>query len=340
MWKVPHGVKLEQMKRPSLEKPIAALTGNDKKQERGIFKLPEKKVSSPLILSAVGQAGITDETDGRRLYDKLVLLKSGKTDTLAACCFDDDPYASSSEAVFAENRKKVLTGLGYAARACGAKKTAAIVGGSAGFGADGKVHVIRADSSRYPALAPAECELKRCGSYAVIGAQACAAVYDAVKNRKPQSETVVTVAGDGVPDWFNCRVKIGTPISEVLGALRGDYSAVVTGSSVKGKAAKDLSEPVRADTRLLLVLKKAKARSVFPCIGCGRCTAACTQGIVPWAVLKEMESGRADILRLPNVQRCIGCAACNVACPSCIDLCAAVQKAGRLKKSGDIYAGA
>ena len=33
MWKVPHGVKLEQMKRPSLEKPIAALTGNDKKQE-------------------------------------------------------------------------------------------------------------------------------------------------------------------------------------------------------------------------------------------------------------------------------------------------------------------
>ena len=310
MWKVPHGVKLEQMKRPSLEKPIAALTGNDKKQERGIFKLPEKKVSSPLILSAVGQAGITDETDGRRLYDKLVLLKSGKT------------------------------GLGYAARACGAKKTAAIVGGSAGCGADGKVRVIRADPSRYPALAPAECELKRCGSYAVIGAQACAAVYDAVKNRKPQSETVVTVAGDGAPDWFNCRVKIGTPISEVLGALRGDYSAVVTGSSVKGKAAKDLSEPVRADTRLLLVLKKAKARSVFPCIGCGRCTAACTQGIVPWAVLKEMESGRADILRLPNVQRCIGCAACNVACPSCIDLCAAVQKAGRLKKSGDIYAGA
>ena len=341
MWRIPHGVKLEQMKGPSLEKPIVTLAESAKKQEQSLFKLPERKNSAPMIISAVKQAGVIDETDGKSLYGKLLIFKEKKTELLAACCFDDDPYTSSSEAVFKENRKKVLSGLGYAAKACGAKGTAAIVGRSGISGnviGAGKVKIIEAPG-RYPAIAIAKQKLGLGERLGIIGAQACAAVYDAVKNRKPQSDTVVTVAGDGASRWVNCRVKIGTPIKEVLDGLHGNYRhTVAAGSSITGRMVEDLSEPVKADTRLLLVLKKERAKNVFPCIGCGKCKNACTQGIVPWAVFKEVESAKVDFLRLPNVQRCIGCAACNVVCPSGIDLLSAVKKAAEIKKSGDIYA--
>lgn len=341
MWRIPHGVKFEQMKKPSLEKPVITLGESTKKKERGIFKLPERKLSASLVMSAVKQAGIIDETDGALLYDKLLLFKENKTVKIAACCFDDDPYASSSEAVFKENSKKVYTGLEYAAKACGVKEMAAIVRTRETYDKKSynKIVIIKAPD-RYPALVIMKQNLSRCGKrMEIIGAQACAAVYDAVKNRKPQSETVVTVVGDGASRCFNCRVKIGTPIKAVLDGLLKNYgNAVVTGSSVTGSISEDLSEPVKADTRLIIAMEKRKVRHVFPCIGCGKCTRACPCGIVPWTVFREIESGSIDFLKLPNVQRCVGCAACNAVCPSAIDLLSAVKKAAEIKKSGDIYA--
>lgn len=341
MRRISHGVRFENTKKPSLEKPITVFGGQIKNQGHGVFKLPEKKLLPSSIMSAIKRAGIIDEIDGMPLYGKLSSLQKEKDAVLTVCCFDDDPYTSSSEAAFMESPKKVFAGLAYAAKACGVKAMEAAVRDRVTFVKKNfdKIKIIKCPD-RYPAIAIMKRDFERRGrKFSAIGAQACTAVYDAVKNKKPQGYTVVTVAGDGAPKWFNCRVKIGTPVKAILdGSFENYGEAVVTGSSMTGHVAVDLSEQVKADTRLVLVLQKNKIKRVFPCIGCGKCVNACMQGIVPWSVLKEMESGKIDFLRLPNVQRCIGCAACNAVCPSGIDLLSAVKRAAEIKESGDIYA--
>lgn len=54
------------------------------------------------------------------------------------------------------------------------------------------------------------------GKAGFVGAQACAALYRAVQEGMPQTNTVVTVAGDGVWRAGNLRVPVGTPIGELL----------------------------------------------------------------------------------------------------------------------------
>ena len=84
------------------------------------------------------------------------------------------------------------------------------------------------------------------GKAGFVGAQACAALYRAVQEGMPQTDTVVTVAGDGVWRAGNLRVPIGTPIGELLercGVLP-DTKLVYIGPAISGEAVTDLSLPV------------------------------------------------------------------------------------------------
>ncbi len=336
-----HGVKLEQQKTASLRHKIKILPVPEGVAEPKPLAARQGRLDAEGIIAAAEAAQIVDEFDGVSLAQKLKRLRRLKPNMIVACCFDEDPCTSSAMATLRENTDAVIAGLVLAARTCGAPENKIAVATPREARIIKKINP-QADlilaGERYPARVLLKRKLFVSGKNAAyIGAQACVALTAAVDENEAQSFTVVTVAGDGVEHWRNMRVRIGTPLKFLLDACGASEKTtlVITGSSVTGKAVTDLSEPVTAATRCVIALKKAPRNKTYPCIGCEKCARACPRGIVPWRVLREIQSVAPDPVRMPNVQKCIGCSACSVACPSGIDLTAVISKAAAFKKSGD-----
>lgn len=336
---MPCGVKLEIKKGPSLNRPVLAIPAPKGLPAPKMFAPLRRRAGAQKIFGAAQEAGIVDEMDGAPLDRKLERFAAARTEVLVAVCFDEDPLASAAQATLREHAGEISAGLELAARACGAavKKIAAasreevrlVQGGCPG------AEFLTA-GNRYPSVAILRRKLAAGGKRAgLIGAQACLAL-DAAARGLAQSETVVTVAGDAVSRWMNCRVRIGAPLSDVLAAGEPDpeTTVVAVGSSVNGRCVTDLAEPVTAATRCVIAMKHAPERTELPCIGCGRCERVCPRGIVPWMILRQLESEEPDPFRLFNVERCIRCEACTVVCPSGLPLAAAVGRAEKIKEGG------
>lgn len=172
------------------------------------------------VISAAASAGIIDEFDGLPLYKKLKRFRRRGVNLLLANAIDDDPYVASAVAVLREQPQKVADGLAAAARACGAAECRVTASSRKEMK---RVHEACPAVEPMPAgeRYPARALLKR-GLYAkgnttgFIGVQACAALASFLENGTPQTETVVTVAGDAVPHPYNLRVPVGTPLRELL----------------------------------------------------------------------------------------------------------------------------
>ncbi len=334
------GVKLEQDKKEILKRGIHELPAPESFAVPSRFPPVKGEPDPKRILRAAEAAGIRSETDGVPLRDLLRSLAEQKTTLLAARCFDDDPFAAGEQAVLRESPEKVADGLALAAQACGAEETL--------IAAASRAEVRLLSARKIPAAAvaagnrsPADFfllqSLRRSGkNAALLGAQACAALSDAVREGKPAVEAVVTVAGNAVSKPGNYRVRIGMPLSLLLEFCGADRRAqfVSVGTALGGHSVLNLNMPVGFSTRCITVLKKPPLRREFACVRCGRCTTACPVGVVPWLVHRELESGPPEPLLLFHVGECIGCRACSAVCPSGIDLAGEVRRAALTKEGG------
>lgn len=296
--------------------------------------IPQKK-----ILAAAKAAGIMDEFTGEPLADMLSsFLKSGVT-LLAARCFDDCPEVTSAAAVLREDPEKAAKGLRLAAKACGAGKILVAAASQAEakfFIRGGNGIPVRSAETGLPASLRLLRALGRGGEKAaLVGVQACAALADAADGF-PQSETVVTAAGDGFHAPGNYRVRIGAPVQDVLTAAGIDENThvVAVGSPVTGEALTDPQQPVTPETRCCYALKKLPPQRSHACVRCGRCERVCPADIVPWLVHRELESGRPDPLLLFHVGSCVRCGACTAECPSRLPLMEEVLLAAKEKEGG------
>ncbi|MFU0832063.1 MAG: 4Fe-4S dicluster domain-containing protein [Oscillospiraceae bacterium] len=335
---MPCGVKLECKKEPSLKNDIITVRAPKNLPAPKMFAPPHKKASASKILSAARAAGIVDEIDGEPLDKKLSRVSAAGNMVLIAVCFDEDPMTSAEQAVLRESPSRVLKGLEFACKAGGVSSKKIAVASREEIQRVKKsclgVSFLIA-GNRYPALAILRRKLAAKGEkVCFIGAQACVALEAAVNRGMAQSETVITVAGDGVARWLNCRVRIGTPIKDVLPLAEptAQTAAVVVGSSINGRCVNDLSETVTPVTRCIIVLEKLPRRKEMPCVGCGWCERVCPRGIIPWMILQQLESESPNPFRLFNVERCIRCEACSVVCPSQIHLADVVKRAEKIKE--------
>lgn len=315
-------------------------SSRESEKRPGILPVCDKP-DGPSVLKRAREAGIVDEFDGTPLDVLLERFQKARTRVLVACGLDDDPYADSSGAVLREQARETAEGLRLAALACGVDK---LLLAAPSFyvwrkarRAQTGVSVVSA-GGRTPAKGLLARRLRKSrGKAGFVGAQACAALYRAVREGMPPLDTVVTVAGDGVWRAYNFRVPVGMPLQAVLEncGLYKDVSFLYVGETVSGKAVTDLSLPVTARTRCITVLKQPPSNRTFACIGCGRCTSVCVQGIYPWLVHDALNRDSVDPMMLWNVNRCTGCAACSAACPAGIDLAEEVARAAAIRKSGD-----
>jgi len=147
------------------------------------------------------------------------------------------------------------------------------------------------------------------------------AVYEAVQKNKPLFERIVTVTGKSVEKPSNLKVRIGTPVSELIEAAGGspeDTGKIISGGPMMGKAISKTEVPVTKGTSGILLIKgqEAKRKEVVACIRCSKCVSVCPMGLEPYYLMTVSEKQLWESAENNNVMDCIECGSCSYTCPS------------------------
>ncbi len=145
------------------------------------------------------------------------------------------------------------------------------------------------------------------------------AAFEAAARHKPLVERVLTVSGRAIREPKNLRVRIGTPLSDLVafcGGAADDLRKLIFGGPMMGKALRFEDVPIVKSTSGILFFDRQEAAAVeeFPCIRCGRCLVACPQGLAPCDLGDLAEHGRYD--RLADAMDCVECGSCQFTCPA------------------------
>lgn len=151
------------------------------------------------------------------------------------------------------------------------------------------------------------------------------AVYEAVQKNKPLFERVVTVTGKAVKKPSNFRVRIGTPIKELIDAAEGlpeNTGKVINGGPMMGKAISSTDIPIVKGSSGILLMKKEEAHRKIesPCIRCSKCASVCPMGLEPFLLSKLAKLGKYDVAEKEMIMDCIECGSCQYTCPANIPL--------------------
>jgi electron transport complex protein RnfC len=152
-----------------------------------------------------------------------------------------------------------------------------------------------------------------------------AAVDEAVRRGIPLIERVVTVTGEGIQDPKNLRVRIGTPIRDLVEAC-GGFAArpgkLILGGPMMGLNQYTTDVPVIKGTSGVLVLPDVQVSVEEPrnCIRCGTCVSVCPMNLLPNVLGVLATRGLFDEAEKNYLLECIECGACAYACPARIPL--------------------
>ena len=289
------------------------------------------------ILERAREAGIIDETDGRPLYQKLDQAKREGCKIVLADAVDDQPYLTAGLRTLIEQGEQTAKGTVLAATAAGARRSCI----AAYLPPELKrlipleiagVSVMEIDG-RYPCLPLVQAQLEAWGSGIRVGAQACAALYRAVKHRAPQTECMVTVAGSCIQTPQNLWVPIGTTLREILlfCGLKSEPDHILMGGYLRGREA-SWDQPIVPEAGAVLAIKEAPSKAMHHCIGCGRCMKVCPVGLAPVLIAQAARRRSGKTIKRLNAKACIACGCCSFVCPCQCDITRQTTEAARLQR--------
>ena len=147
------------------------------------------------------------------------------------------------------------------------------------------------------------------------------AVYEAVMKNKPLIERIVTVTGKSVKNPCNLKVRMGTPVSQLLeyaGGMPEDTGKLISGGPMMGRPLLDETAPVVKGTSGILMIPETEAarREERNCIRCAKCVQACPMGLEPYLLATASESGDWECAEENWIMSCIECGCCQSTCPS------------------------
>ena len=337
------GIFLEQNKEPALSRDIVRLEGCDE----AMSKMDRQKPSTPELLAPyeiIGiarEADIIDESDGRRLWKKLATAGRNSVSGLAVDAIDDEPYISSQLCPAIRYKDELSQGIALAKRSVGASEATIEIYKNL-FDIDVKIpsdidgiKVVRV-GGRYPAEQRRRWQDRR---KSALGIGACAlihlkrAIYDNIKH----TTCYVTVAGDCVAYPANYEVPIGTTVRELLreAGLVEEPKRVIAGGSMTGFGVLEPDKMrINPNTRGVLAFANEFEDMGFSCIGCGRCTAVCPQGLSPYYIYKLMKKRTNRNLKLLDVEYCDGCGTCSYVCPAKLELSKVISECAQQLRAG------
>ena len=145
---------------------------------------------------------------------------------------------------------------------------------------------------------------------------------EAINHGKPLIERYISVLGPGIQTPKNLRVRIGTPLKDIIdacGGFKGKPGRVVLGNPLNGMAQFSLDRPVLKDTHYLWVqpeeqVVKDRYRA---CINCGDCVDACPMRLMPNFLGRFCEFCKyEEAAKQYDLFTCIECGLCAYVCPS------------------------
>lgn len=289
------------------------------------------KMSADQLLDMVARARVTDELDGMLLADKLREWRDVGCDLVIADAVEPEPYASSGWILLRDHAEDVLQGLQWLQKVVGADRCLIAL--------QNKFKHIHAMEERcgeenvygarrlFPVdrFAPEDTDHM---AICRIGVQAVYAAYRAIAHGVPQTELVVTVAGDAVTFSTNLMVPIGTMVEDIgkYCGIETEPDVIVFGDVMTGVAIDSVELPVCVGVTCLL-MSAEPVPSPRQCIGCGRCASVCHKNLLPYEIARELENLHYEQLPALRADRCDGCGACSFVCPATRDVAAAVLSA-------------
>lgn len=147
------------------------------------------------------------------------------------------------------------------------------------------------------------------------------AIYEAVQKNKPLFERIVTVTGKALEQARNFKVRVGTPISDVIeaaGGLPEDTGKIIGGGPMMGKAVASLSIPVVKGSSGILLMKKEESRrnKMEDCIRCSKCISVCPMGLEPYLLMLTAQREMHEHSEEAGIMDCIECGSCVYTCPA------------------------
>jgi len=299
--------------------------------------LPESDDPRAMIRAAgiVGMGGAAFPTTV-----KLMPPHDMPIDTLILNGCECEPYLTCDHRVMLEHPERVIAGARIMAQIVGAERVVIgiednkpdAVEALRGFaGSDVEILVL---PTNYPQGAEKQLILAVLGKEvphgklpAATGALVqnvgtAAAVADAVRERKPLMERIVTVTGR-VAHPANYLTPLGTTFADLITASGGfldGVGRVISGGPMTGAAVSTLDLPVVKGTSGIVVLPQSEAAPAVqgdqPCIRCGRCSRACPMALLPYQIGTYANQSHWDGAEAYHALDCIECGCCSYVCPT------------------------
>lgn len=164
--------------------------------------------------------------------------------------------------------------------------------------------------------------------------------YEVVRTNNPITSVYVLVTGKAVNEPKVLKVKIGTPIGNLIeecGGFKTMPAQIILNGLIGGLSADSLDIPVTSTLKSIHIPGKdsIKKHSIEECINCGLCFSSCPLYLEPKKIVRAIETDdlNEDILKQINI--CSGCACCSAGCPSRIPLCFIILEMSKKIKKGN-----
>ncbi len=145
------------------------------------------------------------------------------------------------------------------------------------------------------------------------------AIYEACGRKRPLTERITTVTGRGVGKPGNFRVRIGTPVRELLKLCEfkaDETQKLIFGGPMMGLAHCDLDQVINKGASGILALTQVADDAYRDCIRCSRCVDGCPMNLVPSTLSILAETGRYLETKDVDVLDCMECGVCTYICPA------------------------
>ena len=269
-----------------------------------------------------------------------------------------EPYLTTDHRIMLEMPELVFGGIKYCLQAFNAKKAVICIKKKY----NDVYEVLTAIKQKYPEL---PVEIKRVGNYypqgwevemikSALGVKiqpkkelpmdhgivnfnvsTIVSIYRAVKFNTPVIERNFTVTGDGVNYPSNLRIRIGTPLPELIelcGGYKGEEDKVLIlgGPMMGANLVRDDAVCTNSCTSAIILNKKDVKEE--PCIRCASCVYSCPCGLQPVLIMKAVKIKDVDALKKLRVNECIECGMCGYTCTSKINLTDYMRQGKKLVK--------
>lgn len=319
-------------------------SGKPEPPKRDWLVMTNKEMLNKIFdLGVVGLGGATFPT-----HVKYNFSKGKEPEYLIINGVECEPFLTSDHRLMLEKSKEILTGIQVLQKIAKPKKTIIAIEANKADAADAMRKVITGQGLdnkievtvlkvRYPqgdekqlikALINKEIptgKLPLDVGAIVSNVGTVFAVYEAVVLDKPLIDRFVTVSGRAIRRPGNFKVRIGTPIRDLIeecGGFTELPGKIVAGGPLMGYTLVEINTPVTKGISGVIAFTQAEARNKYQtnCIQCGKCIAVCPFGLMPTILYKQIEHQAYAEAIAHGLLDCKECGCCGYICPARIPL--------------------